>query len=136
MLVEPNLNFNGNCEEAMKTYEKTFNGKDLKILKYGDLPENPDFPIDDKQKNMVIHGEMKIGETIFNFSDTPDDYAYGNMMSVTLKTDTEKEVEDFFESLKEGANIHVDLGPTFFSPMYAFITDKFGVNWQFVTIED
>jgi len=136
MIVEPNLNFNGNCEEAIKTYEKVFNGKDLKIMKYGDIPENPDFPISEDEKNLVIHAEMKIGETNFNFSDTPQDYVHGNMVSIAIRVDTEKEVKDFFEGLKEDSTVYVELGPTFFSSMYVFFTDKFGVNWQFIAITE
>jgi uncharacterized glyoxalase superfamily protein PhnB len=31
MKVEVYLNFNGNCEEVMKTYEQFFNGKTWKL---------------------------------------------------------------------------------------------------------
>lgn len=136
MKVEVYLNFDGNCEEAMKTYEKIFNGKNMEIMRYSDIPASPDFPISEDQKNMVLHGEMTIGETNFNFSDTPRQYLHGNMMSVALRVDTVEEVKTFYEILKEGATVHMDIGGTFFSDMYVFFTDKFGVNWQFVAAKD
>lgn len=38
MKVEVYLNFDGNCEEAMKTYEKVFNGKNMEFMRYSDIP--------------------------------------------------------------------------------------------------
>lgn len=79
---------------------------------------------------------MTIGETNFNFSDTNEQYVHGNMMSVALRVDTVEEVKKFYEGLKKGATVHMDIGETFFSDMYGFFTDKFGVNWQFVAVKD
>lgn len=120
----------------MKTYEKVFNGKNMEIMRYSDLPEDSGFPISENQKNMIIHGEMTIGDANFNFSDTPGQHVYGNMMSVALRLDTVEEVRTYFEGLKEGATIHMDIGETFFSDLYVFFTDKFGVNWQFVAFKN
>jgi len=136
MKVEVYLNFDGNCEEAMKTYEKVFDGKNLEIMKYSDITTNPDFPISEDQKDLVLHGEMTIGGTNFNFSDTSDEYVHGNMMSVALRINSAEKVKTFYEGLKEGATVHVDLGKSFFSDMYVFFTDRFGVNWQLVAVDD
>lgn len=136
MEVQVYLNFDGNCEEAMKTYEKVFSGKNMEIMRYSDIPDDPNFPIPEDQKNMIIHGEMTIGDLNFNFSDTPGQYVNGNMMSVALRLDTAEEVRTFYEGLREGSTIHIDLGETFFSDLYVFFTDRFGVNWQFVAVKD
>lgn len=136
MEVQVYLNFDGNCEEAMKTYEKVFSGKNMEIMRYSDIPDDPNFPIPEDQKNMIIHGEMTIGDLNFNFSDTPGQYVHGNMMSVALRLDTAEEVRTFYEGLREGSTIHIDLGETFFSDLYVFFTDRFGVNWQFVAVKD
>lgn len=135
MKVEVYLIFDGNCEEAMKTYEKVFNGKNMEVMRYSDLPEDAGFPVSEDQKNLIIHGEMRIGDVNFNFSDTPLEPIYGNMMSVALRLDTVEEVETFYEGLKEGATIHMDIGETFFSDSYVYFTDRFGVNWQFVAFK-
>jgi PhnB protein len=54
MKITPNYHFNGNCEEALKLYEKAFNGKLLMLMHYCDA--NPkDMHIDnlsDKENPM------------------------------------------------------------------------------------
>lgn len=136
MKTEVHLNFDGNCEEAMKTYEKVFDGKNMKIMRYSDIPSDEGFPVPEDKKNMVLHGEMIIGDTNFNFADTSEEYVLGNTISVALRVETEEKVKSFYEGLKEGATIHMDIGKTFFSNMYVYFTDKFGVTWQFVAIKD
>ncbi|MGL4670559.1 MAG: VOC family protein [Methanobacteriaceae archaeon] len=135
-MIEPYIVFNGNCEEAMKLYEKVFKSNDSEIMRYSDAPEDPDFLITDEMKNLVLHGEMTIDGTVFNFSDTYEEYIPGNIMSIAVKLDSEEEIKRIFNELKEGATIHMDIEPTFFSPMYGVLTDRFGLNWQLVCIKE
>jgi PhnB protein len=36
----------------------------------------------------------------------------------------------WFKALKEGGKVHVDLGPQFWSKLYGYVVDKFGIGWQ------
>ena len=131
MIIGPHINFNGNCEEAMKTYEKIFGGSDLKMVKYGDIDSDA---VNDDEKDRILIGEMNINNTTFLFSDVPQ-YVHGNNLAIAIKLKLKEEVQEAFNALKGGATVHIELGPTFFSPMYVFFTDKFGVTWEFMCSE-
>lgn len=77
----------------------------------------------------MIEGNM------FLFSDTLNKDVQGNKTAIFVKTNNEENVKKFHEKLKDGATIHADLGPIFFSPMYSYLTDKYGISWQFVYIK-
>ncbi|KZX15365.1 VOC family protein [Methanobrevibacter filiformis] len=136
MVVGPHVMFNGNCEEAMKIYKDLFNGSDLKMVKYKDVESRFDSAsMNDKEKNMVLIGEMIINNTTFLFSDIPENYAPGNNMALAIKLKTKEEVNYIFDGLNEEATVHIDLGPTFFSSLYVLFTDKFGINWELMCSE-
>lgn len=131
-MVEPYLSFCGEANEAIEFYEKVFNGKDKKIMRYKDMPANPNFPIDYAAKELVLHAEMIIDGTKINFSDTQSNAVPGNMISLAIQFKTAQEVIDAFNSLKDGGEVLMEVGPQFFSPMYGWVKDKYGVGWQLI----
>jgi len=102
------------------------------IMHYKNAPPNPHFPINDEMKELVLHAEMYIDGIKFNFSDTQDEVIPGNMISLAIKFKTSQEVIDTFNKLKECGEVLMDVGPQFFSPMYGWVKDKFGVGWQLI----
>lgn len=127
----PYFTFNGNCEEAVKFYQKVFGGES-KILHFSDAPPNPEFPVPDNIKHLVLHAELKKNGHIIRFSDTFPNapYSTGNNISFSLEFDTKDETKAIFETLSEGGIVEMELQETFFSPLYSKFTDKFGVQWQ------
>jgi len=43
---------------------------------------------------------------------------------------TEAEADELFASLSEGGQVQQPLMPTFFSPKFGMVQDKFGVGWM------
>jgi len=127
----PYLTFDGNCEEAVKFYQKTFNGE-IQIMHYSDAPSNPNFPIPDSAKNRVLHAELRKNGDVIRFSDTfpGAHYSRGNNISFSLEFNTKDETKSIFETLSEGGNIEIEPQETHFSPLYSKFTDRFGVIWQ------
>lgn len=127
----PYLTFNGNCEEAVNFYQKVLGGESA-ILRYGDAPPNPAFPVPDNVKDLVLHAELRKGGHIIRFSDTfpGAPYSVGNSISFSLELDTKDETKAVFEALSEGGEVEMELQETFFSPLYGKLTDRFGVIWQ------
>ncbi len=132
--LTPYFAFNGNCEEAVRFYEKVLGGE-ATIMHFGDAPPDPEFQMPDEMKNLVMHAELrKDGHVIF-FSDwftTEVPYSPGNNLFFALQFDTKEETKAMFDALSEGGIIDLDLQETFFSPLYGKITDKFGIMWQIV----
>ncbi|MBC2722462.1 VOC family protein [Desulfosporosinus sp.] len=127
----PYLVFNGNCEEAVNFYQTTLGGES-QILHFGDAPPNPDFPVPDHLKNLVMHAELRKDGHIIRFSDTflNNLYNTGNNISFSLEFNTKEETREMYEVLSESGTIDMELQETFFSPLYGKFTDKFGVMWQ------
>lgn len=127
----PYLVFDGNCEEAVNFYQAALGGES-QILHFGDAPPNPAFPVPDQVKNLVMHAELRKDGHVIRFSDTFPNTPYnaGNNISFSLEFDTKETTRAIFELLSTDGKVEIELGETFFSPLYGKFTDKFGVIWQ------
>ena len=54
MQINPYLFYNGNCQEALKYYEKVLGAQIGAMFPYGDGP--PDMPVPPDWKNKLMHG--------------------------------------------------------------------------------
>ncbi len=51
-------------------------------------------------------------------------------LPAALAVASESDAHRFFDALKDGGKIDMPLGPTFWSPCYGMVTDKFNVGWM------
>ncbi len=124
------LMFNRNCGEALKTYEEAFAGKILEMQRYRDMPPNPDFPIMEEDKDLVLHACLELdGEMIMCADSTR--VSSGDNMYITITTADEVYVKKAWNILSEGAEIYMELTPSFFAVLHGSLRDKYGVNWMF-----
>lgn len=132
MSIQSYINFNGNCREAVLFYADVFKTEPPRFMLFGDAPPNPDFPMDDNTKNLVMHTNLNIKGSIVMFSDVPKGMPFtaGNNISLVYSSTDTDEIRAIFDKLKEGGNVSMDLQETFWSKCYGFVTDKFGIGWQ------
>ncbi|WP_238807768.1 VOC family protein [Paenibacillus sp. EKM212P] len=111
------------------------NGELLFIQTFGEMPENPDFPIPAEVKERVGHATLKVGETELMFSDTfpGSPFSSGNQVSICITTDSVEQAQKMFDALQQGGQVGMPLQETHFSPAYGNVTDKFGVTFQMFT---
>ncbi len=130
-LAYPYLMFDGNCAEAVEFYQKILGGES-QILRYGDAPPNPAFPVPAEAKDLVMHAELRKAGHLIRFADTfpGNRIRVGNNISFSLELEAKEEVQKVFEALAEKGQIEMELQQTFFSPLYGKLTDKFGITWQ------
>ena len=121
------LMFSGDCEEALKTYEKAFGGKVTFLCRYGDTPGAE---IPEEQKNLVMHANFYVGDACIMCADYPYKTTPGDNTFVMPPFKTIKEVKKAWDVLKEGATIIEDLSPSFFAEIYGTLRDKYGINWM------
>ncbi len=129
------LMFNRNCDEAVKTYEKAFNGKIVEMRKYSDMPSNPAFPIPDEDKNLVLHARLQIDGMEIMCADSSGKSTKGDNMYVSITTEDEKLVEKAWGLLKQDGEIYMDLSPSFFATLHGSLRDKYGINWMFTALK-
>lgn len=131
MAINPYVNFNGNCREAITFYAEVF-GATPEIMWYSDMPPDPDFPLTEDMKKLVMHAELKFEGGTIMFSDVlpGSPFITGNSISIMVGSKDEKAIHRYWEGLKIGGTVDMELGPQFFSPLFGSVTDKFGINWN------
>lgn len=131
----PYLVMNGNAREAIQFYEKALGAQVLFSQSFGEMPENPDFPLPADAKERVSHATIKVGETELMLSDTfpGQPHQSGTQVSICITTDDADQARKMYEALQQDGQVTMPLQETFFSPAYGSVIDKFGVNFQIFT---
>ncbi|KMJ57624.1 glyoxalase [Bacillus sp. LL01] len=132
MSVDAYLVFNGNCREAVEFYAKVFQTETPQIMTFGDTPENPEYQLPEEAKELVMHTRLTIDGSNVMFSDTfpGQEYIVGNNVTLALVSHNMDDLKSWYEQLKEGGKVDMELQETFWSKLYGQVTDKFGVHWQ------
>jgi len=132
MKLEMFINFDGNCREAVEFYAKVFRSEVKNLMTYGDAPTDPNNPVTEADKNRVIYAGLPVGGMVLMFSDAPagSRFVKGNNICPTIGTDDKDKITRLYNELKEGGEVYMELGSTFFSELFCMIEDKFGVIWQ------
>ena len=132
MLVQPYLNYDGKCEEAIKFYQGAVGAEVIMIMRFKDSPEPPPpsagpAPSPDK----VLHAAFKIGDSTVLAS---DGHCQGREsfkgFSLSLTVPDEAAADRAFRSLSQGGQVTLPLTKTFFSPKFGMLTDRFGLGWM------
>jgi PhnB protein len=133
MQIRPYLSFHGECQEAIELYTKAFNIENSEIMRFGDMPESPDNPmqISDEQKNWILQATLPFGDNFIRLSDSPREINDDLTDRIAIVVESSAEiVEKAFNVLKEEGMVIMPLQQTFFSPSYGILRDKFGVMWN------
>ena len=133
MSVDVYLNFNGNCREAAEFYAEVFGTEKPQIMTFGETPPDPSFTLPEEAKNLVMHTRLNISGSNVMFSDVFPGmpFVLGNNVTLSIVTENLDEIKTWFNKLKEGGKVKMDLQETFWSKCYGNLTDKFGIEWQF-----
>lgn len=119
------LMFNGNAEEAINLYVNTFEDAEiLALVRYSESDEEP--------TGAVQHSIFRLKNQVFMAIDNMNgvDIEMNPAMSLYVTVDSAIEMERLFSKLKSGGAI---LMPKTEMPPFrefAWIQDKFGVNFQ------
>jgi len=129
MQVNPYLYYNGNCEEALKFYEKVLGARIEAMLPYDSGPPEMQMPADYKKK--LMHAKFSIDGEVLMASDAPPGHFHQPQgFSVSLQVEDPADAERRFKALAEGGTINMPFGKTFFSRGFGMCVDKFGQPWM------
>jgi PhnB protein len=138
MIVQPYLHFEGRCDEAIEFYKQAVDAKVDMLMRYKDSPVEPmegctpQAGFEDK----VMHSAFRIGETMVMATDgfnTGKTNFSGFSLSLTCANDAEAKKR--FDALADGGQVTMPLSKTFFTSSFGMLTDKFGVNWMVLTMQ-
>lgn len=130
MSFSPYLNFRGTCREAMTTYAEIFGATDLQIMPFGDMP--PDAGPPGTNPDLVMHSQFSAGPgAALLASDVPDHWEITTQNATVFHGATDAaRAQAIFDRLAAGGTVTMLLGPTFWSPAFGMLTDKFGTAWM------
>lgn len=139
MKVEPYLFFEGRCEEALDFYRRALGAQVGMVMRYKDAPPevsadracagaDPNGP--KPTPEMIMHAAFTVSGTQVLASDgmgsgTPNFQGF----SLALSPADAAEARRLFDALAEGGQVQAPLGPTFFSPAFGMVADRFGLLW-------
>jgi PhnB protein len=132
MQIQPYLNFDGRCEEAINFYKKALGAELTMLMRYSETPDAPPpGMVAPGSENKVCHAAFRIGESTVMASDggcrgTPGFQG----ITLNLSVASEAEADRTFAALAEGGKVQMPLMKTFFSPRFGMVQDRFGVSWM------
>ena len=137
MKFELFVNFNGNCREAVDFYADVFGSEVKNLMTAGEAPADPNYPLKEADKDLIVYAEVRIGDKNIMFMDMTDECAVsvGNNINPTLNLTERKEIDRIFGRLKEGGKVIARPGKVFFSEWYCMVEDRFGVVWHILLAE-
>ena len=129
MQVNPYLFFNGNCEEALKYYQKVLGAKIEATHRYEGGPA--EMPIPPDWKNKIMHARVTIdGEVLMASDAAPGHFQQPQGYAVSLQVEDATDAERRFKGLADGGTVTMPFGKTFFSKGFGMCVDKFGIPWM------
>ena len=129
--IEPYLFFAGRCEEALEFYRTSLGATIGMKMRFGESPESPPAgSVPDDWDDKIMHSSFWIGGSMVMASDGCDSTGAFQGFSLSLNVTNAEEACRLFDALADGGTITMPLGPTFWSPCFGSVTDRFGVSWM------
>jgi len=122
------LNFNGNCRDAMKFYERCLGGE-LHMMPFSEVPGN--YP--PEAKDRIMHARLTNGPAVLMASDTMPGMPFhqGTNFAIAVQCQSQEEIEKLFNAVSEKGKVTMPLQDTFWGARFGMLTDQFGINWMF-----
>ena len=137
MQVQTYLLFQGRCEEALNFYRDAVSAEIQALMRYSDSPEPPPPECTPARPDMVMHANLLVGDTQIMASDDPSPGAQPFAgFSLTLNCANTAEAQQRFAALSAQGAVTMPLGPTFFSPCFGMLKDRFGVPWMVIVSQE
>lgn len=130
MRIEPYLNFQGRCDEAVAFYGLALGARPEFIARFGDIPGMGGPPA---SAGKVMHAAVRIGDsTILATDGASTGQPVFEGMSLSLAAPSSAAAETWFAALADGGEVRVPIGPTPFAARFGIVVDRFGVTWNVV----
>ena len=128
---QPYLFFSGRCEEALEFYKNALGATVSMMMRFNESPDAvPDGMLQPGFENKIMHAEFRVGSFTVMASDGCDDKSTFGGFRLALSVPSAADADRVFTALAEGGKVDMPLGPTFWSPQYGMVTDKFSVGWM------
>jgi PhnB protein len=126
------LFFSGNCEEAMRFYERTLGGKLEAVMTYAQSPDPEHCP--PGSDKLVMHTSLLLDGRRLMASDVPAGMGGGPKpmagFALSLGYTSAAEGQRVFDALAKGGSVTMPMQKTFWAESFGMLTDRFGTPWM------
>ena len=122
------LYFDGDCRQAVAFYAEVFRVEPTQVMTYG---QNPAGAVE-ADRDRVLYASLPVFGSNLMMADHPtgSTLVRGDNVALTIGGADADEIKRVFAGLAADGRVDMALGPTFFSPLYGMVTDRFGIPWQ------
>jgi|SRR5215813_1155451 len=129
MRLNPYLIFNGQCEAALRFYEKVLDAQLSFKMTYGESPAAQHVPAE--AHNLIIHSTLTVGDQQVMAADAvPGTYAEPKGVYVALHLNGFAEGKRIFDALAEGGKVEMRFEKTFWAAGFGQCVDRYGIPWM------
>ena len=132
-LINPHINFNGNCEEAFHFYQSVFGGDFAMIMRFKDMA-SPEQPVSEKEADKIMHIALPIGGNILMGNDVPEFMGKVNEMEnrskISISASSKEEADKLFIGLSAGGSVEVPIDESPWGSYFGMFRDKYGIEWM------
>lgn len=133
--INPYIHFNGNAEEAFTFYKSVFGGEFAMVMRFKDMPANPEYPLPESEANKIMHIALPVGKTsVLMASDTPEVLGRHNenetRSKISISAESKEEADKLFNGLSAGGNVEMPIGDSPWGSYFGMFRDKYGFEWM------
>lgn len=128
--LNPYLNFNNKCREAMTFYKNCLGGE-LFFQTVDELPEMA-AQMPPEMKESILHAMLTSGDIVIMASDhNREGGIEGNTIQLCINCDSEEQLHTFFDKLSQGGRIIQKPEHMPWGGKYAELQDRYRKYWLF-----
>ena len=110
-----------------------FGGEFSKITRLKDL-ESPDFPVDEKDANKIMHIALPIGNNTLMANDVPSFMGLvneqENRSKIAVSAESREEADKLFNGLSAGGTVEMPIQDSPWGSYFGMFRDKYGIEWM------
>lgn len=133
--INPYIMFNGNAEEAFNFYKSVFGGEFAMVVRFKDLPSDPNHKLTEIDANKIMHIALPIGKTnVLMANDVPTSMGVvnenENRSKISISAESRQEADELFYGLSAGGQIEAPIGDSPWGTYFGMFRDKYGIEWM------
>ena len=132
-LINPHINFNGNCEEAFNFYRSVFGGEFARIVRFSEMP-GLEHTSAGAEADKIMHIALPIGGNTLMGNDVPESMGRvderENRSKISVSAASREEADRLYGGLSAGGEVEMPIDDSPWGSYFAMFRDKYGIEWM------
>lgn len=133
--INPYIMFNGNAEEAFNFYKSVFGGEFVTVVRFKDMPSDPNHRFTEAEANKIMHIALPIGKSnVLMANDVPSVMGVvnenENRSKISVSAESKAEADKIYQGLSAGGQVEMPIGDSPWGSYFAMFRDKYGIEWM------